>query len=224
MKTNVELQQDVQEAINWEPLLNAAEIGVIVKDGVVTLTGTVDSYAKKWEAEKAVKSVRGVKVVIERIDVKLNKSLGTKDDNEIADDLLKAAEWDWQIPKKQIMAKVEDGWVTLEGEVEWNYQREAAYDIAKNQYGVKGVTNNITIEKPRDQVEREAIERALRRNLFIDNSNITVNVSDHSVTLKGSVPSWYQKDKAEKIVWKARGVQNVNNQLKVIANYYSINC
>lgn len=118
-----------------------------------------------------------------------------------------------------MMAKVEDGWVTLEGEVEWNYQREAAYDIAKNQYGVKGVTNNITIEKTKDQVEREAIERAFRRNLFLDDSNITVNVSDHNVTLKGSVPSWYQKDQAEKIAWNARGVQNINNQLKVVYNY-----
>lgn len=219
MKTNEELQKDVQEAIKWEPLLSAAEIGVIVKDGVVTLTGTVDSFSKKWEAENAVKSVTGVRVVIEKIDVKLDKCSGKKDDIEIADDLIKAVKWNRQIPKEKIQAKVEGGWVTLEGEVEWNYQREAAYDIAKNEDGVKGVTNNITIQKSRDQVEREAIERAFRRNLLLDDTHISVNVSDHNVTLKGSVPSWPQKDKAEKIAWKARGVQNVNNQLKVVYNY-----
>ncbi len=219
MKTNVELQNDVQDALYWEPLLNAAEIGVIAKDGVVTLTGTVDSYAKKWEAENAAKSVSGVRVVVEKIDVKLNRSFGKIDDNEIADDLIKAVKWNRQIPKDKIQAKVEDGWVTLEGEVEWNYQREAAFDIAKNQYGVKGVTNNITIEKTMDQVEKEAIERAFRRNLFLDDSNITVTVTDHNVTLKGTVPSWYQKDKAEKIAWNARGIQNLNNQLKIAYNY-----
>jgi osmotically-inducible protein OsmY len=219
MKTNEELQKDVLEAISWEPLLNAAEIGVIVKDGVVTLTGVVDSYAKKEEAENAAKSVTGVKVVVEKIDIKLNKSSGKKDDNEIADDLIKAVKLNWQIPKEKISAKVEDGWVTLEGEVEWNYQKEAAYDIAKYQYGVKGVTNNITIMINRDQVEKEAIERAFRRNLFLDDSNITVEVSDNNVTLKGVVPSWMQKDKAEKIAWKAHGVQDINNQLKVEYNY-----
>lgn len=219
MKTNEELQLDVLEAINWEPLLNASEIGVIVKDGVVTLTGTVDSFAKKKEAENAAKSVAGVKVVVEKIDVKLDKIFGKKDDHDIANDLIKAVKWNPQIPKEQITAKVEDGWVTLEGEVEWNYQREAAYDIAKYQEGVKGVTNNITIMINRDQVEREAIERAFRRNLFLDDTFITVNVSNNIVTLTGSVPSWYQKDKAEKIAWNACGVQSINNQLNVLYNY-----
>ena len=219
MKSNEELQKDVLEAINWEPTLNAAEIGVIVKDGVVTLTGMVDSYAKKGEAENAAKSVTGVKVVVEKIDVKLDKGFDKKDDNEIASDLIEAVKWNRQIPKEKIRAKVEEGWVTLEGEVEWNYQREAAYDIAKYQHGVKGVTNNITIMMNRDQVEKEAIERAFRRNLFLDDTNITVSVLDNNVTLKGVVPTWFQKDKAEKIAWKAHGVQNIKNQLKVEYNY-----
>ena len=219
MKTNEELQKDVLEAIHWEPLLNAAEIGVIVKDGVVTLIGVVDSYAKKEEAEHAAKSVTGVKVVVEKIDVKLNKSSDNKDDNEIADDLVKAVKLNSQIPKEKISATVEDGWVTLEGEVEWNYQKELAYDIAKYQYGVKGVTNNITIMINRDHVEKEAIENAFRRNLFLDDSNITVEVSNNNVTLKGVVPSWMQKDKAEKIAWKAHGVQDINNQLRVEYKY-----
>ena len=219
MKTNEELQKDVLEAINWEPLLNAAEIGVIVKGGVVTLTGLVDSYAKKEEAENAAKSVTGVKVVVEKIDVKSDKIFGKKSDDEIAEDLIKAVKWNRQLPKDKIRAQVEDGWVSLEGEVEWNYQREAAYDIAKYQEGVKGVTNNITIMLNKDQVEKEDIERAFKRNLLLDDTNITVNVTDNIVTLNGVVPSWFQKDKAEKIAWKARGIQDINNQLKVEYNY-----
>lgn len=219
MKKSEKLQKDVQEAIRWEPLLNAAEIGVTARNGVVTLTGTVDSYAKKWEAEIAAKSVPGVRVVIEKIDVKLNNNDGKKDDNEIADDLIKAARWNWQIPKEKIMATVKDGWVTLEGEVDWNYQREAAYEVARHQYGVQGVTNNITIKESQDQIEKEAIERAFMRNPILDDSDITVIVSDHNVTLRGTVPSWYQKDKAEKIAWNAPGVQNINNQLKVTYTY-----
>jgi osmotically-inducible protein OsmY len=219
MKTNEELQKDVLEAINWEPLLNAAEIGIIVKDGVVTLTGLVDSYAKKEEAENAAKSVTGVKVVVEKIDVKSDKNFDKKTDYEIAEDLIKAVKWNSQIPKEKIRAQVEDGWVTLEGEVVWNYQREAAFDIAKYQDGVKGVTNNITIMLNRDQVEKEDIERAFRRNLLLDDTNISVNVKDNIVTLNGVVPSWMQKEKAEKIAWKARGIQDINNQLKVEYNY-----
>ena len=219
MKKNEDLQTDVQDAIRWEPLLKTADISVTAKDGVITLTGIVDSYAKKEEAENAAKSVAGVKVVVEKIDVRLDKISGKKDDKEIADDLIKVVKWNSQIPKEKIRAKVEEGWVTLEGEVEWNYQREAAYDIAKYQYGVKGVTNNISIIINKDQIERETIERAFRRNLFLDDSNITVEVSDNNVTLKGVVPSWMQKDKAEKIAWKAHGVQDINNQLKVEYNY-----
>src|SRR5512138_1749187 len=126
MKTNEELQKDVQDAINWEPLLNAAEIGVIAKDGVITLTGTVDSYAKKAEAEDAAKSVKGVKVVVEKLEVKLNPGSGKRTDNEIASELIRVAEWNTRIPKKSLKAKVENGWVTLHGEVERNYQKEAA--------------------------------------------------------------------------------------------------
>jgi osmotically-inducible protein OsmY len=215
MKTNEVLQKDVQEAIKWEPQMEAAEIGVIAKDGVVTLTGVVDSYAKKWQAENAAKSVIGVRVVITKIDVKLNGSSGKKDDNQIARDLIEAAKWNWQIPKEKIKATVEDGWVTLEGEVDWNYQKEAAYEVAVYQYGVKGVTNNLTIKKTQDQVEKEAIERAFRRSLLLDDSNITVKVSDNTVTLEGTVTSYFQMDLAEKIAWNARGVQKIKNQLRI---------
>jgi osmotically-inducible protein OsmY len=143
MKTNAELQKDVQDAIKWEPLLNAAEIGVTVKDGVVTLTGIVDSYSKKTEAEDAAKNVAGVKAVVEKIEIKFNSRWAKKDDNEIATEVVNALKWNWQIPKDKIKAKVEKGWVTLEGELEWNYQKEAAQGAVKNLLGVMGVSNII---------------------------------------------------------------------------------
>ena len=219
MKDNEELQTDVQNAINWETQLKAAEIGVIAKDGVVTLTGTVDSYAKKLQAEDAAKSVNGVKVVVVKLEVKLNSIWDTKDDSEIADEILKAARWNWQIPKDKIKAIVEAGWVTLEGEVQWNYQREAIVDLVKNHSGIKGITNNIIITGSEDQVEKKNIERALRRHWFLDASNIKVYVVDNNVTLTGSVESWHERNKAAQIAWNAPGVVSVDNQLAIEYEY-----
>jgi osmotically-inducible protein OsmY len=218
-ESNEELQKDVQDAIKWEPLLNPAEIGVTAKDGVITLTGTVDSYAKKLEAEDAAKSVKGVKAVIVKLEIKFNDGWVKKDDSEIADEIIKAAKWNWEIPEDKIKAKVENGWVTLDGVVDFNYQREAIEDLVKNHSGITGVTNNITIEESEDQVEKEDIERALRRNWFIDDSGIEVRVSNHDVILTGIVESWYERDKAERIAWNALGVWSVDNQLVVEYDY-----
>jgi len=217
MKTNAELQKDVQDAIKWEPLLNEAEIGVIVKDGVVTLTGTVDSYSKKTEAEDAAKSVAGVKAVVEKIDVKFSSSLGKKDDNEIAREVINAYKWNWRVPSDKVKVRVEKGWVTLEGEVNWNYQKEAAEDAVEDLLGVTGVSNNITIKsETQDQIEKKKIESALRRNWSIDPEDIMVKVSGHEVTLTGTVRSWYERDEAERIAWKAPGVWTVDNELVVV--------
>src|SRR5580692_10398137 len=168
MKTNADLQKDVQDAIKWEPLLNAAEIGVIAKDGVVTLTGIVDSYAKKIEAETAAKSVVGVKAVVEKIEVKFSNTF-KKSDTDIANDALKGFRSTWDVPDDKIKITVENGWATLEGEVPWNFQREAAKNIVNNLIGVKGVTNNIKI-KPniQDAIEQREIEHALARNWAVD--------------------------------------------------------
>ena len=155
MKNNSELQKDVQDAIKWEPLLNAAEIGVTVKDGIVTLTGTVDSYSKKTEAEDAAKNVAGVKAVVEKIEIKLNNGRAKKDDNEIAGEVLNALKWHWQIPNDKIKVKVEKGRVTLEGELEWNYQKEAAIKTVKNLLGVTNVTSFIIIKsESNDRIEK----------------------------------------------------------------------
>jgi len=129
MKSNEVLQKEVQDAIKWEPLLNAAEIGVTVKDGVVSLTGTVDSYYKKSEAEDAAKKVAGVKAVVEKIEINSGDT-GKTSDSDIATEVLNAFKWNWEIPGDKVKVKVEDGWVTLEGNLNWNYQREAAKKTA----------------------------------------------------------------------------------------------
>jgi len=220
MKNNAELQKDVQEAIKWEPLLNAAEIGVTVKDGVVTLTGVVDSYSKKTEAEDAAKNVAGVKAVVEKIEIKVNHAWSLKDDNDIATEVLNAYKWNWRIPNDKVKVKVEKGWITLEGELQWNYEREAAKDAVKDLVGVIGVSNNIKIKSEiHEAIEKSDIESALARNGSIDDEEITVSVSGTKVTLTGTVDSWYQRDEAEKIAWNAPGVWAVENDLIVDYDY-----
>ena len=220
MKTNEELQKDVQNAIKWEPLLNAAEIGVTVKDGVVTLTGSVNSYAKKSEAEMATKSVAGVKAVVEKIELKFGNDWTKKDDNEIATEVLNAIKWNWEIPNDKVKVKVEKGWITLDGELHWNFQREAAKNAVKNLMGVTGVSNNITIKaESHDKVEKTKVEDALKRNWSINAKDIDVTVSGTKVTLSGIVSSWYQKDEAARIAWNTPGIWSVDNQLAVEYDY-----
>jgi osmotically-inducible protein OsmY len=220
MKTNEELQKDVQNAIKWEPLLHAAEIGVSVKDGVVTLTGSVDSYAKKSEAEYAAKNIIGVKIVVEKIEVKFNSSWAKKDDNDIASEILNAYKWNWEIPNDKVKVKVENGWVTLDGELNWNYQKNAAKDAVIKLTGVTGVANNITIKSETDDtVEKNSIVGAINRNWSLREKNIEVKVSNHKVTLMGSVGSWYQKDEAARIAWSAPGVWTVDNELEIKYDY-----
>ena len=144
MKTNEDLQRDVQDAIKGEPLLNAAEIGITVRDGIVSLTGIVDSYAKKTEAEEAAKKVAGVQAVVENIDVRLD-TVRPKEDYEIARDVVNALNRIQQIPDDKIVVKVEKGWVTLEGELNWPSQKEAAKRIVNAIISTEGLTNNITV-------------------------------------------------------------------------------
>lgn len=218
MKTNSELQKDVQDAIKWEPLLHAAEIGVTAKDGVVSLTGIVDSYAKKMEAENATKKVTGVKAVVEDIEVVFKNSL-TKTDADIAKDVLNALKADWSVPDEKITVKVEDGWITLDGELAWHYQKDAAKSAVKYLKGVKGVINNIKIRSEvHDKIEQKAIKDALRRSV-IDDSDIEVSVSGTTVTLTGVVNTFYAKDEAERIAWKTPGIWRVKNELAVDYEY-----
>jgi len=216
MKTNADLQKDVQDAIKWEPLLSAAEIGVIAKEGIITLTGQVDSYWKKTEAEEAARNVAGVKAVVEKIEIKFASNSFKKDDNDIATEVLNAFQWNVEVPRDKVKVKVEKGWVTLEGELEWNFQKEAAKAAVRDLLGVAGVTNNITIKADtQDEIERKDIESALERNWSLSDREIKVKVSGTKVTLTGKVDSWYQKSEAARIAWKARGVWSVENDLIV---------
>ena len=219
MKTNEILQKDVQDAIKWQPLLNAAEIGVTAKDGIVSLTGTVDSFSKKSEAEDAAKNVAGVTAVVEKIEVRF-PSGWSKTNVEIAKEVTNALNSRWDLPKDKVKVKVEAGWITLTGELNWNYQKEAAEDSIKNLMGVTGVTNSIKIKsESNDAVEKADVESALRRNWSFYDNDIEVNVTDHKVTLSGVVGSIYQKDEAERIAWNAPGVWSVNNELSVEYDY-----
>jgi osmotically-inducible protein OsmY len=216
MKTNEHLQKDVEDAIKWEPLLNAAEIGVTAKDGVVTLTGSVDSYAKKIEAEAATKKVSGVIAVIEKIEIWFSNGAGIKTDEDIATEVVSGLQWNWDVPNEKVKIKVENGWVTLEGELEWNHQKEAAARSVNYQNGVKGLTNNIIIRNnTKDKIELRDIESALYRNWSIDDGDIDVKVSANKVTLTGVVHSYYARDEAERIAWNAPGVYNVDNELVI---------
>jgi len=219
MKSNAELQQDVQDAIKWQPLLNAAEIGVTAKDGVVSLTGVVDSYVKKTEAEDAAKNVAGVTALVEKIEVRYPSSY-SKTNAEIATEVLNALKARWDVPSDKIKVKVEAGWVTLTGELSWNFQKEAAKDAIESLMGVTGVTNNITIKsESMESIEKAAIEKALKLNWSFYDNDIRVRVSGHNATLTGRVNSLYQKDEAGRIAWNAPGVWAVDNELEVDYQY-----
>jgi len=215
MKSNEDLQREVQDAIKWEPLLSAAQIGVIAKDGIITLTGSVDSYSKKSEAEDAAKNVAGVKAIIEKIEVQFGTK-GRKEDAEIATEIISSFKWNWEIPNDRIKVRVEDGWVTLEGQLKWNYQKEAAKKATRLIIGVKGLTNDIIIKSEgNDLIEKKDILQALARNWSTHDQDIHVNVTGNKVTLNGTVDSLYQKDQAEKIAWNAPGVWLVENALGI---------
>lgn len=215
MKRDERLQGKVQDALHYEPLLHAAEIGVIVSNGVVTLTGTVDHYSKKMEAENAAEQVRGVKAVVERIEI-VSERHAQKTDEEIAQALLHAFEWNWNIPDNKIVVKVEKAWVWLEGTLEWEYQREAAVRVATSMAGVKGITNNLLLKtETKDKLEKEIVENALRHHWAVNPAHIHVKAEHGKVTLTGTVDSLYERAQAARIAWKAKGVTNVENELEV---------
>ena len=215
MKSNEILQKEVQDAIKYEPLLHAAEIGVVVKDGVVTLTGTVDSFLKKVEAETAAKNVAGVKAVAENIKIHFESSF-VKNDTEIANEIVNAWRWNLDVPSENLKVKVENGWVTLEGEVEWNYEKEAARKSVEKLIGVVGVSNDIALKSNyNDAVEEASIHRAFSRSWTLNDNNVHVNVDHNNVKLTGTVSSLYQKDEASRLAWNTVGVATVTNELAI---------
>jgi len=215
MKNNQELAGDVAAAIHWEPLMEGTEIHVTAIDGVITLTGVVDSNLKKYKAEDIAKGIIGVKAIVEKIEIKFNND-DEKNDNAIAVEIINALNTDGRVPHDRIKVKVENGWVTLEGDLPWNYQKEAATAAVRHLQGIKVFTNDIRIqpESP-DEIEQEEIERALRRNSSMDDQDIQVYVNENNVTLNGIVNSYFQKDEAERIAWNAPGVRTVKNELSI---------
>ena len=215
MKSDENLQKDVQDALKWEPQLRAAEIGVIAKNGIVTLTGTVDNYYKKSEAENAAKKVSGVKAIVEKIEIKTPDSKSIND-NYIAEKILNVFKSDFSIPDEKIKLKVEKGWVTLEGNVNWNYQKEAAKNAVIDLMGVRGVTNNIMTRTNRnDAIKKTAIEKAIHNNAALEHDHIEVSVNNNDVNLSGLVASFFEKEEAERIAWKTPGVWSVDNEIGV---------
>lgn len=216
MKSNLQLKKDVEEEIRWVPMLNASDIGVMTNDGVVTLSGTVDSYAKKQAAEAAVKRIAGVRAVAEEIKINLDhKTIPV--DMEIAKEAANSLKWNSAVPAGDVKAIVDNGWVTLEGDVQWNYQKESARECIQYLHGVKGVTNLIKIKPGMAyNLNKASIERALDRDASVDNDHIKVAITDHTVVLSGTVQSWFQKDEAARVAWAAPGVTKVENDLVVL--------
>jgi osmotically-inducible protein OsmY len=219
MKSNEQLQQDVEDALKFEPSLHAAEIGVSVADGIVTLSGLVDNWTKRTEAENAAKSVKGVKAVVEQITVQLPGS-SVRTDQDIAALVVKALEQNLSVPAHKIKVTVETGWVYLEGELEWNYQREAAKRAVDDVPGIKAIMNNITIKsEAHDRLEENLVRDALKRHWSICSDDIKIDVVGTKVTLTGVVGSIYEKDEAGRIAWKTPGVMTVDNKLMVDYDY-----
>lgn len=210
-ETDLDLQKTVAEELAFEPSVDAARIGVAAKDGIVTLTGIVDSYAEKIAAEHAAKRVAGVKGLASAIDVEL-PAFHRRSDADIAAAALNVLAWDVSVPNDAVKVQVEDGWMTLEGQVDWEYQRERAEHVVRHLTGVRGLTNLIGI-KPRVSVAdvKEKLRQAFARRAGVEANELDVEAANGIVTLRGHVHSWAERADATRAAFSIPGVTNVEN-------------
>jgi osmotically-inducible protein OsmY len=217
--TDQQLRQNVQDALDWDPSVNAASVAVAVEGGVVTLRGDVGSYAQKQTAERIVLGVYGVRAVANDLEVRLSAD-DNRTDSEIAAAAVAALEWNTVVPPNRITVTVSNGWVTLHGTVDWYHETAAAERAVRSLAGVKGVSSAILIQPPRTAVKAgdiaAKIEAAFKRSAGIDARRITVKAEEGIVTLSGSVRSWAERQQAERAAWSAPGVTRVDDQISVV--------
>jgi osmotically-inducible protein OsmY len=215
MKTKSQLQQDVQEELEFDPAIDASQIGVSIKNDIVVLTGFARSYFEKSAAEQAAKRVSGVTAVANEIAVRLPGAF-ERDDVSIAHAALQALKWDVSVPDEKVKVSIANGWITLDGEVAFNFQREAATKAVENLTGVRGVTNRIAIKSAVRPVEvRDKIERAFKRAAHLEAERVRIDVSGDKVTLRGDVATWAEKADAAQAAWSIPGVAFVQNDIHV---------
>ena len=216
MKTDLDLQRDVQEELNWEPSVNAAGIGVIVKDGVVTIEGRVDSLAEKWAAERATKRVAGVKALAVEVNV-VPPGPSERTDADIARAAENALEWSAWVPANQVKVMVEKGCITLEGQVDSEFQRQTAVKVMRRLTGVKRIINEVTVKPKATPTDVKAkIEAAFKRSAILEAQRITVKSDGATVTLTGSVRNWAEREEADHAAWAAPGVTKVNDFITTV--------
>lgn len=209
------LREEVVEAIKWEPLLHSNKIDVNVEDGIVSLSGNVENYAQKSEARDALKNILGVKAIVDDIKV-VPHFLSVKNDKDIAASVIKAFKENWAVPDHRIKVTVQEGWVTIEGILHWNFQRKAAENAIRYLQGVRGVIDKIKIEAEiKNELTQEIITKALKRSWLIKDDNIRVSVDGKTIILSGIVDSLFQKEEAERIAWNTPGVWYVDNEIFV---------
>ena len=216
MKTDAQLQKDVTAELGWEPSINSAQIGVEVKDGIVTLAGHVSCYAEKWDAERAAQRVAGVKALTVEIEVKL-PGTSTRTDIDVARSVENVLQWATDVPRGAHKVMVENGWITLTGEVDWDYQRQAAASTIRHLTGVRGVSCNIAVKpKVSSNAVKSDIEAALKRRATTEANKIGVAVHGTSVTLTGTAHSWSERELATHSAWGTPGVQYVVDEITVV--------
>jgi osmotically-inducible protein OsmY len=209
------VRRDVEDELEWEPSLDATEIGVAVHEGIVTLTGSVPSYTEKRTAERVAKRVRGVKAVANDIEVRMPWT-SERTDGQIAQAAVDALKWKTLMPDDRIKVAVSKGWITLEGDVDWQFQRKDAGEAVHHLVGVRGVTNQITVKPPvLATAVKSRIEAAFRRSAELDAQKIRVETHDGKVTLHGQLHSWAERDEADRTAWAAPGVSEVENLIMV---------